>query len=180
MQTVYKPLFTAILNVATRTSVDIRAHRDNRGTYEKALRKFVRENLSNNTKISNDDRVELQITIPDKIKSPRPKITDTVFAKAISLPGAQMEFICRTTSDSSRASMHPDADSLEVRYNIGTAPASVKACTGTFISRKAKFILVLGEEAGGQKIYWYARWKNSSEDTKSGPFSGQQNGTVSE
>ncbi len=180
LQTTYKPLFMAILNKATRTTTDIHSHRTGRKTYEQALRTFIRENLTGNKKLSNTDRENLGIPVIDTTKTERPKITDTVFFKMVSMPGTQIKFVCRRTTDSTRPSMHPNADTVEIKYKLGSAPTGAADCPNTTTSKKASFILELDGTAAGQKIYAYARWKNDSDNKKSGPFGASQTGTVTE
>jgi len=118
-----------------------------------------------------DDRLTLNLPERDSEPSPRPAITQTPFIKVNSREGAQMEFICRTDSDASRASINPDSDGIELVYKIGDpAPATPSECNRFFISSKAKFNVKLDVSDAGKKMHGFARWKNTSDDNKSGPW----------
>ena len=170
-QTVYDPLYQAITNEGTRTRADVTAHRNGRKTYEKAIRKFVAKWLAKNDLVTADDREELQITIPDEIKTARPKIETTPNIKMKSQEGARITVECRVEADSSRASMHPDCDELEAYFIIGTtAPASPNACNRIHTSSKAKLIIELDIADAGKRIYIYFRWKNKTDKNKNGPW----------
>jgi hypothetical protein len=123
------------------------------------------------SKLTDADRNTLNLKKRDTVKTPRPKISDTAFVKVMGKPGALMQFTCRTNNDSSRASIHPDADGIEIVYNIGgTEPVSAKECTTTITSTKAKFQLQLDNSDSGKKFYGFARWKNNTDSNKSSPW----------
>ena len=119
-----------------------------------------------------DDRSTLNIPERDSEPTPRPVILDSPIIKVNSLEGAQMEFICRTDTDSTRASMHKDADGIELVYKIGEpAPTFPAECNRNHISTKAKFVLKLDLSDSGKKMTGFARWKNNTNSEKSGPWS---------
>ena len=123
------------------------------------------------SKLTEADRNTLNLKKPDTIKTPRAKITDVPFVKITAKEGALMDFTCRTTSDSTRASIHKDADGIEFVYNIGgPPPISAKDCTKNFFSSRAKFTKQFDNADAGKMLYCFARWKNSSDESKSGPW----------
>jgi hypothetical protein len=123
------------------------------------------------SKLTDADRNTLNLKKRDTVKTPRPKITDVPFMKIRGLEGALMQATCRTASDSTRASMHKDADGIELVYIIsGTAPASPNDCTKTVFSSKAKFFIQLDIADAGKKLFGFARWKNNSDNNKIGPY----------
>ncbi|MGE0638190.1 MAG: hypothetical protein AB7P01_17225 [Bacteroidia bacterium] len=112
------------------------------------------------------------------------------------LEGGMVKVKVRLFSDATRASMHPDADAVEIKYSVaantaassptpptpgtpagGAAtpaiPATVDECTSYFLSKKASFNLALGPAADGKKLYAFFRWINMSNPEKSGPWSGR-------
>jgi hypothetical protein len=85
----------------------------------------------------------------------------------------------RHTADASRASMHPDADGIEMRYHLGgTAPANANACPGVKVSTKALFDFDAGIDNDGKKFYCFLRYINQSNPENNGHWSGMQSGTV--
>jgi len=121
--------------------------------------------------LTDADRNTLNLPRRDTISTPRPNITITPFAKASSQAGGLIEFICRTDSDSSRASVLPEADGIEVVYNVGgNVPVSPSECTKSFFSTKAKFRISMDIADAGKKLNGFLRWKNNTDAAKSGPW----------
>jgi hypothetical protein len=57
-------------------------------------------------------------------------------------------------------------------------PATAKDCTQSVISKKAIFIVQLGQESSGKRIYAFFRWVNASKPANSGPWSTVQQTVV--
>jgi hypothetical protein len=177
----FQPLYDAIKIKNTRTKQEVDDHRDGRTVAEDYIEGFANEFIISNSNISKTTKEALGFNVPSDERSERPQINDVVFILVNALPGSRMEFTCRTAADASRASIHADADAVEIRYFIGTtAPANVKACTGTEISTKSKFIIQLDPDDAGKKIYVFARWRNNNDPAKSGPFTNMQSTLVRE
>ena len=102
-----------------------------------------------------------------------------------------VKFACKTTHDSSRASLPALANAVEVAYKIGIphfTTEDTKTCkagtriasqiagvndnTSKMIVTKAKFMLQLGIEHAGKDLHVYVRWVNTRRPTLSGPWSG--------
>jgi len=131
--------------------------------------------------LNSSDRSTLNLKERDHTPTPRPAIESSPVAKLSSGPGARMEAVCRTDSDSSRSSVHPDADGIEVAYVVGTSPpASPAACNKIIFSSKAKFTVQADIADAGKKMFAYMRWKNSTSEEKSGPWSSVISATVAE
>ncbi|MFN0275274.1 MAG: hypothetical protein ACKVPJ_05990, partial [Chitinophagales bacterium] len=148
------------------------AHRAGRKVYEKYVRDWAGERLLYNSAISVQQRSTLQITIKDTVKTARPAIESAPFVDVEARKGARIVIECRVNGDSSRASIHPDADEVEVRYTVATTvPASPADCNLTETSTKAKFTLELDIADAGKKFNGFFRWKNTTDKSKSGPWS---------
>ena len=131
--------------------------------------------------LTTTDRNTLNLKERDAITTPRPVINDAAFSKIKSNEGARMEFILRTDADATRASRHPDSDGAEIVYTIGTtAPASPADCNKTIFTSKAKGTFDLGVENAGKKVFGFVRWKNNSDNTKSGPWSQMFSAVISD
>jgi len=169
--TVYEPLYNAIKNKQTRTPQQVDDHTEGRDTAEDFIQPFANEFIINNSAISNSTKEALGFNPPTTEQHERPQIEDVPFAAMDAQPGSRIEFTCRTLSDASRASMHPDADVVEVRFIVGTTPpATVNDCSQKEISSKAKFTIELNAADAGKKIFAFVRWRNNSEPSKSGPY----------
>jgi hypothetical protein len=168
---IFIPLYDKISNKGSRTPSDIEAYNTERVKYEKMLRQFVGQWLSNNSQVTDAERVTLAITVKEGSRTPRPAITTSPSIKLKALEGGRIKLTCRVESDSSRASMHPDADAVEVRYIVGTAtPATPADCPNMTIKSKATFTLNMNLADAGKKLYCFTRWINTSDETKSGPW----------
>jgi len=165
-------------NKKTRNSGDVEAKDEARKKYEKAIRQFVQQWLAPNRKVSNEELIELGLTPRKEGSSERPAIKDAPDVSFSARNGAVIEVKCRIKQDSSRASIHPDADGAELCYKIGEpAPKNEEECTKSIVITKATYLLKLKLAYAGKKIYGYARWVNLSDEKKSGPYS-KQAGTV--
>jgi hypothetical protein len=171
-QTPYETAYKKITSRKTRTSVQVKEHRQQRNSYTRAIRTFVREQLAGNTSVSDSDRKGFRMKLLDSKKSRRSKIDTEPTVSIGTMNGAWMRITCRVEHDNSRPSMHPLADAIEIKFIIGlTAPISPDECNQTYISTKAKFILRQHIADAGKKIFGYARYKNIRNDEKSGPWS---------
>lgn len=129
--------------------------------------------------LTTEDRGILNIPERDTVNTPRGAINDQPFVNIASKPSAHFKIRARLAADASRASMHPLADGIEVRYQVGgTSPANALACPGVKVSTKALFDLDAGIANDGQKFYCFIRYINQSKPENSGPWSGLQSGTV--
>jgi hypothetical protein len=150
----------------------VKVHRQERNAYTKILRAFVKEQIAGNSSITDPERGGMSLKPMKTKKGKRSAIVGTPMVLAQTMNGGWIKMTVRETTDSNRPSMHPLADAIEVVYCIGgTPPASPKDCINTFISTKAKFIIELGIEYAGKKIYGFVRWKNIRNNNKSGQWS---------
>jgi hypothetical protein len=167
----YETAYTANSNKTTRTKTDVITHRIQRNSYTKVLRAFVKEQIAGNSAISDADRGGMRLKPMTTKKGKRSAIIGAPMVLAQTMNGGWIRMTVREDTDSTRPSMHPLADAIEVVYCIGnTPPESVKVCTNTFISTKAKFIIQPGIEYAGKRIYGYVRWKNIRNNSKSGQW----------
>jgi hypothetical protein len=131
--------------------------------------------------LTTDDRNTLNLHERDTTPTPRPAITTSPVAKLSSGPGARIDVTCRVDNDSSRASIHPDADGVEMAYIVGTTPpASPAACNRIIVSSKAKFTVQADMAEAGKKLFAYMRWKNNTSEDKSGPWTSMLSATVAD
>lgn len=140
--------------------------------YEKEIRDFVQEFLAKNSLVSNKQRAAMKLTVPDTEPTDRVAIEDRPTVRAEMKGGALLKLEFRVKADSSRPSMHPDADVVELKYQIGgTEPASPDETNKTETFSKAKQSMQLKVGNAGKFFYGFARWRNNSDVSKSGPYS---------
>lgn len=168
--TTYSPYYLAIVIKKTRTPKQVEDHRGKRQEAQDYIEGYANEYIINNSAISDSLVSVMGFNRKTNAYGPRPEITEEVFGKLEALASSKMQLICRTDGDSSRASVPKNADGVELRYTIGTAPATVNDCKEKEISTKARFTLNLSPTDAGKKIYGYLRWVNLTDATKNGPW----------
>lgn len=130
------------------------------------------ERMATSAAITLADRNTLNLKVRDTVPSARTAITTAPTVKGKSMEGANVSLECRVVSDSTRTSRHPDADAVEVRYNVGTtAPANPAACTRSHTNKKSRFTIETDIADAGKKFYAFVRWVNLSDASKNGPWS---------
>lgn len=149
--------------------------------------------------LTQDDRVAFNLPERDA-PSERVKIQTAPYGQLLAQDGGSMKVRVRTTSDGNRASMHPDSDHVEMRYALvavavaqpdpmqppsptnpatGVAgPATAAECPLSAISTKAQFLVDLGQESSGKRLFAYFRWVNAVKPALSSPWSTVQQSVV--
>lgn len=178
-QGIYQPLYNAINNPNTRTKAATTAHTAGRKVYEKYLRDFVKENLVFNSSIPIEGKEALRINPGVPHAGSRPAITTKPVLMLQALAGAFVKFTCRVEGDESRPSLHPDANGVEIKVSVGAPPSDPPKIDTDFqytlFSSKATFKKDADPTQIGKRVYAIARWKNNTDDAKSGPWCPVQN-----
>ena len=138
-----------------------------------AMNKLTR--IEGSPNITNNDRTVFNIKERDTTLTPRPHITKAPYVDMKGEDGGVVLITCRVESDSTRSSMHPDADDIEMRYVImepdAVPPATASECPSTADSKKALFRFSDAIDYPGKRIHAFLRWHNGSEEDKSSPWS---------
>lgn len=139
--------------------------------------------------LNNDDRAALNLPERDE-PTARGLIEEAPYAQLLPMSGGNMKIRVRTTSDGNRASKHPSADHVEMRYALLNAtgigddgsvvvpPATAAQCPLSTINTKAIFIVALGQENSSKRIYAFFRWVNATNMAHSSPWSTVQQTVV--
>jgi hypothetical protein len=137
--------------------------------------------MSTSPDLTETDRSTLNLPAPDRIPTPRGVIDAEPTVKVNSLPSARMKIRVNIDEDSTRASMHPLADAIEMRFQVGGAqPQNALACPGVTVSKKALFNFDAGIDNEGKKFFCFVRYVNQSNPENNGPWSSVHTGTVQE
>lgn len=131
--------------------------------------------IKNAPDVTAKDRAIFKMRLREKNPGPRPAIT-TAPAVGLKAGGGGIVIItCRVESDSDRASMHPHADNIEMRYILTSVdaqpPTGPEECIHTYTSTRAIFRFEGGVGHPGKRLYAFLRWNNGSDKDKSGPWS---------
>lgn len=171
-QTTYQPFYDDWSDESNRTPKMTEDHKREHNIYEKLIREYVGENLRNNTNLDTGDLTELGLTVPDTVPTDKPQLEDRPLVGAEMKGGALLKLQFRIDKDSTRPSMHPDAHALELKYQIGgTEPENAEATNKSATFTKSRHNLQLDTADAGQYFYGFARWINTSQSSKSGPYS---------
>lgn len=164
-------IYPTYVNVATRT-VPVTANK------QAAMDDFIvtvqplLDIIAASPAIIEDDYAAFNIKKRDTEPTPRPAITTVPYPEVLPLGGGKVRVTVRVQSDSTRASMHPDADSIEVKYTIGTEPpASEEEAVVARNYRKSIRVFSLGQANATLRMYAFFRWSNETDESKSGPWS---------
>ena len=146
-----------------------------RAIYEKELRAFVRNYCG---PLSNSDKRDLGLTIRDLEPTPRPAIITVPVVEFDVLRGGILGVAVKVARDKTMASIHPDADGVEVQYDLipvgEMPPEKPTKSMETQVSKKARFKIATGIENAGKKFYGFFRWTNLTTPANNGPWSDPQ------
>jgi len=171
-QATYQPFYDDWSDEDARNDTIIENHQREHKIYVGLIRDYVNENLRNNSNLDTGNLSDLGLTVPDTERTAKPQLEDRPLVAAKMKGGALLKLQFEIAEDSTRPSMHPDAHGLELKYQIGgTEPASADDTTKSVTFTKSRHSIQLGVENAGQYFYGFARWINTSENSKSGPYS---------
>lgn len=171
-QAIYQPYYDAWSDEDARNTTIIENHKREHKIYVTKIREYVAENLRNNSNLNTGNLAALGLTVPDTEPTAKPQLEDRPIVIAEMKGGALLKLQFRIAQDSTRPSMHPDAHALELKYQIGgTEPVNAEATNQSVSFTKSRHTLQLGVANAGQYFYGFARWINTSDNSKSGPYS---------
>ncbi|MBK5285214.1 MAG: hypothetical protein JJE25_07400 [Bacteroidia bacterium] len=169
------PLYT---NLSTRT----RTIKDEKNRIKKEFKTFATPLLMRmraNAALTVSDRNALNLPVRSDTYTHRGKIGSAPFASTLSGAGSRIKIRTRVEGDASRASRHPLADAIEMRWQVGgAAPANPDACPGTVFSKRALFTFEAGIENDGKKFWCFCRYVNLSNPANNGPWGARLAATV--
>jgi len=128
--------------------------------------------IAANPAITEDDYAAFNIKKRDTKPTARPQILTEPYPKLKPMGGGKVKVVVRVEDDESRPSMQPDANSIQVKYTIGTTPpANEEEAEIARSYKRATRIFSLGQANAGQWMYAFFRWQNETDESKSGPWS---------
>jgi hypothetical protein len=147
--------------------------------------------IDSSASVDEADRNVFNVPLPDRTPTPRGVINAIPYINLKAIGGGMIEVRVRTQEDGSRASRHPLADGVEVRYKLvaqgGVAlpapggnnsggqdlpPVAASECNNSITSGKALFKIDVGQLNSGKIMYCFLRWVNISVSANSGQWSG--------
>jgi len=160
-------------SVETRTKPVV----DSKNNLKDAFTQFaqgVLRTIEGSVNIVEMDYGIFHIAPPNSENTPREPIIVPPVTRLKALEGAVVKVQNRVFEDSSRPSMLPDADAIELRWIIldlaAAPPASWENFTHVAIISKANYTMMLNATDAGKRLYVVCRWLNNAEPHKSGPY----------
>ena len=195
----FEPLFLSIVNKNTRSREQVIAYDEYKADYVAFLRPFCQGFLVNNTLIPISERVAMGLN-PRGLnpRSQRPAITTAPIVELRPLSGGLVRFGFKVEASNTRSARQPDSNGVEVYYKLLSQvnklepivvledslepPADNGVNTGAdaglptsgyqqMFSTRARFVHQLPMADIGKTLHVYARWVNTSDATKNGPYS---------
>jgi hypothetical protein len=124
--------------------------------------------------LNTGDRLNFRLLERDRILTKRGRIEDVPMALMQPAGGGILNIRVRRETDNNRASRHPLADGIEMKYLIAdvnaTPPNSADDCVMNYISKKAIFRFQTKPGNAGKRIYAFFRWINLSNYENSGSW----------
>ncbi len=169
-QTDWVSAFSKASNKQNRTAADVTAKDDARYEYEKAIRPFVAQWLSNNDKVTDSDRTRMGLTVKTGTRTPTP-------APATS-PVGTIDFSVRqqhTLRYYDEASAHSNAKpagvhGCEIYMKVdGEAPKDASELSYVATCTASPYTVKFDGAKAGKTIYYWLRWVNTRGEC--GPWS---------
>ena len=170
LQTDWVSAFSKASNKQNRTAADVTAKDVARYDYEKAIRAFVAQWLSNNDKVSDSDRTMMGLTVKTGTRKPTPAPT--------TCPVGSIDFSVRhqhTIRYYDEASAHSNAKpagvhGCEIYMKVdGDAPKDASELSYVATCTASPYTVKFDGAKAGKTIYYWLRWVNTRGEC--GPWS---------
>ncbi|MCW5906675.1 MAG: hypothetical protein KIS94_02365 [Chitinophagales bacterium] len=162
-------LYAQYSNPATRTQPITQAKNQLKADFAEFTRPLLKR-IEGSPNLTLDDRGTFNLPEPDTTPTARGPILEIPSGNFKILGGGRLEVRARRTTDATRASIHPLADAVELKYFIaderGTepSPSGTESDPDTFphsqISSKALFVINFSAPQQGKRIVAAMRWLN--------------------
>jgi hypothetical protein len=151
-----------------RGKADVKAKNDSRDALKKAVRKYVKEYLSNNHLISDEEHERMGLPVHKTTRTPAPVATDAPWTKARTdvLRHLTFDYGGSETSKAKPKGQH----GLELSWIIADEkPVHVDALTRSAFDTHSPLTIEFDEADRGKTLWYAARWENTRGEK--GPWS---------
>lgn len=157
-------------NKQNRTSADVQEKNDARYNYEKGLRSFVSEWLTNNSNVTDADRERMGLTVRSDSRTPV-AVPSTRPVGTIDFSIRLQHTVAYVDEANGRSKAKPaGVHGCEIWVKIGgDAPKSVLDLTYKGTCTSSPFTVSFGGEDAGKTAYYWIRWVNTRGEN--GPWS---------
>lgn len=169
-QSVWNTAFSKASNKQNRTSADVQAKNDAHEDYETSIRGFVTENLANNSRVTDSDRVRMGITVKSGTRTAAPVPTTS--------PVATVDFSVRlqhTINFGDEATPRSKAKpagvhGCEIWAKVGgEAPKEASELVYLATDTATPYVAKYEGKLAGTTVYYWLRWVNTRGEQ--GPWS---------
>jgi hypothetical protein len=168
-QAVWNEAFGKASNKQDRTSPDVQAKDDAATVYKKALRQFVGQWITYNTKIPDSERERMGLTIRSDVRTPKP-VPETCPEGSIDFATRLQHDIYFVDENAGRSKAKPDGvHGCEIWAKIGgDLPKSVSEMQYLTTATRSPYTQTFETESAGQTVYYWLRWVNTR--NQAGPW----------
>lgn len=170
VQTNWVSAFSKASNKQNRTAADVTAKDDARYDYEKVIRPFVAQWLSNNSKVTDSDRTRMGLTVKSGTRTPAPAPT-TCPVGIIDFSVRQQHTIRYYDEASAHSNAKPDGvHGCEIYMKVdGDALKDASELTYVATCTAAPYTVKFDGAKAGKTVYYWLRWVNTRGEC--GPWS---------
>ena len=173
--TTQQTLWAAAWNIAkdkqNSTTAQRKAKDLARVNYEAVLRPFIQKWIYRNALMDDAAVEQCGLKPRDKTRTPAPVPETIPMVEIMLVPGNMFHIVFRQQLDepgSTRRGKPAGVAYCEFAFVIGDEPKSPNDCTKTFRASRSPIKMPAQAGAGGQKLWFYARWINTR--GKEGPW----------
>jgi hypothetical protein len=158
---VYKALYEKC-QTSSYTKLEMKAKIEKRSAFEKHLEVFIRNNLQNNDRMTDQGRAALQIPIHDTTPTPHPA-PDTIPEVEVQTPAPRTLRIRFRAENAKRWSKPPHVHGLECLWVItDTAPAKIGELLHSSFATRSPLEMTFDEDQRGKRLWFAVRWENGT------------------
>jgi hypothetical protein len=170
LQTNWIGTFAKASNKQNRTAADVTAKDDARYDYEKAIRPFVAQWLSNNSKVTDSDRTRMGLTVKSGTRTPVP-VPTTSPVGTVDFSVRQQHTLRYYDEASAHSNAKPDGvHGCEIYMKVdGDAPKDASELSYVGTCTAAPCTVKFDGTKSGKTVYYWLRWVNTRGEC--GPWS---------
>jgi len=160
-----------------RTNAEVRAKDDARAAYELELRKFYKQWLASNSRVSNKDRERMELTVKVETRTPSPKPTTAPIGSVDFATRLQHNIYFLDGATAGSKAKPAGVHGCEIWTKIDDpAPVDAKELVYLATATRSPYNTTFDGKVAGKTVYYWLRWVNTRGEL--GPWSRTVSATV--
>jgi hypothetical protein len=161
-QAAWNAAYVKASNKQNRTSADVQAKTDARGTYEKGLRNFSAQWLANNSKVTNSERERMGLTVKSGTRTPV-QVPATAPVGTVDFSVLRQHTINYFDEATPRSKAKPAGiHGCEIWMKIdGAPPVDVSELSYVATDTSSPYTVNFEGKYAGKPVYYWLRWVNT-------------------